>query len=69
MVQHLSHPYIPDLSPPAYFLFPKLKMNLKGLHFTGVAEIHEAVIDEFKKVKKEGNFDKFSENVRRRKSL
>jgi len=43
----------PDLSPPDYFLFPKLKMKLKGLHFADVAEIQEAVTDELKKVKKE----------------
>jgi transposase len=24
-------PYSPDLYPPDYFLFPKLKMKLKGL--------------------------------------
>jgi hypothetical protein len=28
-------------------------MNLKGLHFTDVAEIQEAVIDELKKVQKD----------------
>ena len=39
-------PYSPDLSPPDYFLFPKLKMKLKGLHFDNVAEIQEAVTDE-----------------------
>ena len=32
-------PYPPDLSPPDYFLFPKLKMKLTGLHFADVAEI------------------------------
>ena len=37
-------PYSPDLSPPDYFLFPKLKMKLKGLHFADVAEIQEAVL-------------------------
>jgi proteasome lid subunit RPN8/RPN11 len=42
-----THPsYSPVLSPPDYILFPKLKMNLKGLYFAGVAEIHEAVTDE-----------------------
>jgi hypothetical protein len=39
-------PYSPALSPPDYFLFPKLKMKLKGLHFADVAEIQEAVTDE-----------------------
>jgi hypothetical protein len=45
--------YCPDLSPPNYFLFPKLKMKLKELHFADVAEIQEAVSDELKKVQKE----------------
>ena len=49
----LPPPYSPDLSMPDYFLFPKLKMKLKGLHFADVAEIQEAVTDELKKVQKE----------------
>jgi hypothetical protein len=40
-------------SPPDYFLFPKLKEKLKGLHCAAVAENQEAVIDEFKKFQKE----------------
>jgi len=47
------HPYSPILSPPEYFLFPKLKMKLKGFHFADIAEIQEAVTDELKKVPKE----------------
>jgi len=48
------HPlYYPDLSLPDYFLFPKLKMKLKGLHFVDVAEIQEGITDELKKVQKE----------------
>jgi histone-lysine N-methyltransferase SETMAR len=50
---HLSSPYSPDLTPPDYFLFPKLKARLKGLHFAGVAEIQETVTNELKKVQKE----------------
>jgi histone-lysine N-methyltransferase SETMAR len=49
----LSPPYSPDLSPPDYFLFPKVKMKLKGLHFVDVAEIKEAVTDKLRKVQKE----------------
>jgi hypothetical protein len=45
--------YSLDLSPPDYFLFPKLKMKLKGLHLADVAEIQEAVNDKLKKVQKE----------------
>jgi hypothetical protein len=46
-------PYFPDLSLPDYFLFPKLKIKLKGLHFVDVADIQEAVTNELKKVQKE----------------
>jgi histone-lysine N-methyltransferase SETMAR len=48
------HPtYSPDLSPSDYFLFPKLKMKLKGLHFADVVKIQEAITDELNKVQKE----------------
>jgi len=46
-------PYSPDLSPPACFLFPKLKMKFKGPHFANFAEIQEAATDELKKIQKE----------------
>jgi len=46
-------PYSPDLSLRDYFPFPKLKMKLKGLHFSDVAEIQWAVTDELKKAPKE----------------
>jgi hypothetical protein len=50
-VTTLNHPRCsPALSPPDYFLFPELKMNLKGPHFADFAEIQEAVTDELKKV-------------------
>ena len=49
----LSSPYSPHLSLPDYFLFPKLKIKLKGLHFADVTEIQEAITDELKKVQKE----------------
>jgi len=45
--------YCQDLSHPEYFLFPNLKMKLKGLHFVDVAEIQEVVTDELKKIQKE----------------
>jgi len=45
-------PYSPDLSPPDYFLFPKLKIKSKGLHFADVVKIQEAVTDELNKVQK-----------------
>ena len=45
--------YSAYLSPPDYFLFLKLKMKLKGLHFADVAEIQKAITDELQKVQKE----------------
>ena len=53
MLHPFITPYSPDISPPDYFLFPKLKMKLKGLHFADVAEIQEAVTGELKKVQKQ----------------
>jgi hypothetical protein len=61
-------PYFPDLSPPDYFLFSKLKIKLKGLHFTDVAEIQEAVTDELRRSQK-GNFRLLFRTVRPRKRL
>ena len=46
-------PYSPELSLPDFFLFPKLKMKLKGLHLADVAETQEDVTDELKKVQNE----------------
>jgi histone-lysine N-methyltransferase SETMAR len=46
-------PYSPVLSPLEYFLFPKLKLKLKGPHFVDAAEIQEAVTDKLKNVQKE----------------
>ena len=46
-------PCFPDLSLPDNFLFPKLKIKLKGLHFVNVAELQAAITDELKKVQKE----------------
>jgi len=66
----LSTPVLSTLSPPDYFLFPELKMKLKGLHLANVAESQEAVTYELKKAqKKNGIFGSFSETVRPRKSL
>ena len=61
---HPPTPYSPDLSPQEYFLLPKLKMKLKGLHFADVAEIQEAVNWWIKARPKRGIFGSFSETVR-----
>ena len=40
----LSHPpYSPDLAPSDFFLFPKLKKDLKGMHLESDNEVIEAV--------------------------
>jgi hypothetical protein len=53
-VTTLYHPaYSPDLSPPDSFLFPNLKIKLKGLQYADIVEIQKAVTDELKKIQKE----------------
>ena len=40
----LSHPpYSPDMSPPAFDLFPKLKKPHSGKHFVSVEEVSNEV--------------------------
>jgi hypothetical protein len=39
MLSLLHPPYSPDLAPADFFLFPKMKMQLKGHRFHTVAEI------------------------------
>jgi hypothetical protein len=57
----LSPPYCPALSMPDYFLFPKLKLKLKGLHFVDVAEIQEAELMNERRSKKR-NFQRLFRN-------
>jgi hypothetical protein len=57
----LSSTYSPDLSPPDYFLLPKLKMTLKGLRFADIAAIQEVATNELRKVQKE-KFSQLSRN-------
>jgi hypothetical protein len=38
--------YSPDLSPPDYLLFPKVKLQLKGARFDTIEEIQKAVTDQ-----------------------
>ena len=50
-VATLNHPpYSPDLSPPDYFLFLKVKMQLKGARFDTIEEIQKAVTDQLNKI-------------------
>jgi len=36
----------PDLSPPDYFLFPKIKLRLKNRHFDEITDIQSAAPSE-----------------------
>jgi len=47
------HPlYSPDLATAFYFLFPKLKVSLKGQHFQTVEEIQFVVTRELNNISK-----------------
>jgi len=37
----LHHPHSPDLAPCDFFLFPKLKLRIKGRRFDTIEEIQE----------------------------
>ena len=53
-VKVLDHPaYSLDLSPCDYFLFPKLKMQLKGLRFDTISEIQKVSTEALKTITKE----------------
>jgi len=41
------------LSPPDYFLFPKVKLQLKGARFDTIEGIQKAVIDQLNKISAE----------------
>ena len=50
----LHHPpYSPDLSPCDYFLFPKLKLPLKGRLFEDVQDFQAAVTSSFRAIPQE----------------
>ena len=42
--------YSPYLSPPDYFLFPKLKLQLKGTQFDTIDNIQKSVTKHLKKI-------------------
>jgi hypothetical protein len=46
----LSTPVLSGFISARLFLFPKLKIQLKALHFADVVEIQETVTDELEKV-------------------
>lgn len=46
-------PYSPDLAPCDFYLFPKLKIFLKGSHFDSIEEIQSSVTSYFNSLKRE----------------
>ncbi len=55
MLMFNQSPYSPDLDPADFFLFPRLKMQLKGHHFNTCEEI----ISESQKVLRSILYDTF----------
>ena len=58
-------PYLPDLAPSDFFLFPKLKMKLKGRRFQTSEEIQAeslAVLNTLREI----DFQEYSKNWQRR---
>jgi len=53
--QVLPHPpYSPDMSPPAFDVFPKLKKPLRGKRFRSIEEVSNEVTRVIRRIKKEG---------------
>lgn len=68
-VATLNHPpYSPDLAPADYFLFPKLKLHLKGTKFNTIADIQKAVTDELRAIPSEF-FSKAMKKLKSRAAL
>ena len=54
-LQVLPHlPYRPDMSPPAYDLFPKLKKPLRGKCFRSFEDVSKEVTRVIRRIKNEG---------------
>ena len=53
--QVLPHPpYNPDMSPPAFDLFPKLKKPLRGKRFRSIEEVSNEVTRVIRRINNEG---------------
>ncbi|VVC41648.1 Hypothetical protein CINCED_3A017741 [Cinara cedri] len=53
--ERLKHPpYSPDLSPPDFDLFPKLKEPLRGIRFPNLDILNEEVSRRIRKLNKDG---------------
>jgi len=45
MTTALHHPYSPDLAPCDFFMFPRMKRDLKGKRFQNVEELREKMME------------------------
>jgi hypothetical protein len=61
-------PYNPDLAPSDYFLFSKLKSDLRGKKFTSDEEVMSAVLDHFKDKNSEYFFSGIRKLINRSKN-
>lgn len=52
-------PYFPDMAPTDFFLFPYLKLALKCLRFTDVAEVQQCVTTGFQAIPNKAFADTF----------
>jgi len=51
----LPHPlYSPDMGPPAFHLFPKLKKPLRGKRFSSIEEVSNEVTQVIRRISNEG---------------
>ena len=47
-------PYSPDMSPPAFDFFPKLKKPLRGKRFRSIEEVSNEVTREIRRINNKG---------------
>lgn len=65
-VVSLAHPpYSPDLAPADFFLFPKLKLSLKGKRFSDIPDIQSNVIQELNDIRRDDFARSFQELYQR----
>ena len=54
-------PYSPDVAPPDFFLFPRLKTPMKGHHFGTVDKVKEACTKALKDIPEKTYCDAFDD--------
>jgi hypothetical protein len=65
----LHHPsYSPDLAPEDFFIFPKMKSQLKGKHFQDISTIQANVTEQIRSIPKDSFKNSFQSLYERCKS-